>query len=139
MDNGATKSGYIKAWTCPHCRALNVARRCGCAASREANTHACVDLDSIALERRLVSHGRCSAALDLLAYVASRPRGRRNPHPNYAEHQDALDRVRAVAELAGQLDPWAHFYAFGTCSVDCAPAMQLPFGKLDPYVRPEPL
>lgn len=57
----------------------------------------------------------------------------------YAEHQDALDRVRAVAELAGQLDPWAHFYAFGTCSVDCAPAMQLPFGKLDPYVRPEPL
>lgn len=83
MDNGATKSGYIKAWTCPHCRALNVARRCGCAASREANTHACVDLDSIALERRLVSHGRCSAALDLLAYVASRPRGRRNPHPNF--------------------------------------------------------
>lgn len=32
----------------------------------------------------------------------------------FVQHADALAQVEAVRKLAGQLDPWSHFYSFGT-------------------------
>lgn len=34
------------------------------------------------------------------------------------DHQAALDMVDAVREKAIELDPKAHFYAFGTCRIE---------------------
>ena len=34
----------------------------------------------------------------------------------YAKHEDALRQVTAVKRLACASEPFAHFYAWGTCS-----------------------
>jgi hypothetical protein len=36
----------------------------------------------------------------------------------FASHMSALLRVEQARKRAIGLDPWAHFYAFGTCRVD---------------------
>ncbi len=33
----------------------------------------------------------------------------------FAKHQEALDEVDRVHAHAEKVDPWSHFYAFGTC------------------------
>lgn len=54
----------------------------------------------------------------------------------FAQHQSALDQVDAVNRKACELDPRAHWYAYGTCRLpieDAAPA-----GKLNTHM-PEAL
>jgi hypothetical protein len=35
----------------------------------------------------------------------------------YDTHQKALDMVGPAKEIAQEVDPWAWFYAFGTCKM----------------------
>ncbi len=35
----------------------------------------------------------------------------------FKTHQQALDRVQEAREIGEAADPWAHFYAFGTCKM----------------------
>lgn len=35
-------------------------------------------------------------------------------------HARALALVEEARRVAGELDPWSHFYAFGTCRLPCA-------------------
>lgn len=53
-----------------------------------------------------------------------------------SSHAAALAAVEATRAAAERLDPWAHFYAFGTARVhDDAPA---PAGVLNGYLPPIP-
>ncbi len=47
----------------------------------------------------------------------------------YATHEEALGQVERGKELAMKADPWAHFYAYGTCSAPVGLVPRTVFGK----------
>lgn len=50
----------------------------------------------------------------------------------FPQHQQALDWVTACKEYANNLDPWSHFYGFGTRRLPLETAIdKLPTGKLN--------
>ena len=50
--------------------------------------------------------------------VIDGPRAGRLLGPFTNDHQAALDMVNKVRDKAIEMDPRAHFYAFGTCRLD---------------------
>lgn len=67
-------------------------------------------------------------------YVSARdgPRHALCLGPFVNDHAAALARVEAVRRLAADLDPRAHWFAFGTCRLDLpADLTALPAGRLN--------
>ncbi len=48
----------------------------------------------------------------------------------FTNHDEAKSNVAPARKLATQIDPWADFYKFGTCSLP-KETPQLPVGKLN--------
>lgn len=65
--------------------------------------------------------------------VSDGPRWAKMLGPFTDNHQAALDMVDAVREKAIKLDPFAHFYAFGTARIEGGDKVPIRAGRLNAY------
>ena len=65
--------------------------------------------------------------------VVDGPRWAKLLGPFTDNHQAALDMVDAVREKAIEIDPKAHFYAFGTCRIEGDDKVPVRAGRLNQF------